>query len=111
MDASWGSLTNFVKFSTMIDVCLCTFWLLSFNARAKRGTITAKAGPVTSATKVVADRRLMHSGTVSGARIASTRDAKWGRISLLSITPHTFVVVLTACLATSAFVSDILFLR
>ena len=47
----------------------------------------------------------MHAGTESGRAIQPTRSGINGRISLLSITPHTFVAVLIACLDTSALVS------
>ena len=47
----------------------------------------------------------MQSGTVSGRSIHPTRSGMNGRISLLSMTPHTFVAVLMACFDTSALVS------
>lgn len=44
----------------------CTSMLRSFSARISNGTRTARAGAVTSATKVVDDSALIHAGTVSG---------------------------------------------
>ena len=58
--------------------------LLSFRARSIKGTRTARAGAVTSATKVVLDKALMHAGTESGFAMHFTRTGIWGTRSGLA---------------------------
>lgn len=58
--------------------------LRSFRARIRSGTSTARAGAVTSATKVVDDSALMQAGTESGLDIHLTRAGMWGARSALA---------------------------
>jgi hypothetical protein len=65
-------------------VLRCTSMLLSLSARMRRGTRTARAGDLTSATNVVDDRDLMHAGTESGFDMHFTRAGMWGTRSGLA---------------------------
>jgi hypothetical protein len=62
----------------------CTSMLLSLSARMRRGTRTARAGDLTSATKVVDERDLMQAGTESGFDMHFTRAGIWGTRSGLA---------------------------
>ena len=73
-----------------------TSMLRSLRARSKRGTKTAKAGALTSATKVVLDSDLMHAGTDSGFAMHLTRVGIWGIISAFSNVAHRVVAHLIA---------------
>ena len=58
--------------------------------------MTAKAGALTSATKVEFDSDLMHAGTDSGFAIHLTRVGIWGIISAFSNVAHRVVAHLIA---------------
>jgi len=82
--------------STTTTVLLCTSILLSFKARIIKGTKTARAGAVTSATKVVDERALMQAGTDSGLAMHLTRTGIWGTKSGLARVVQRDLAVLTA---------------
>lgn len=73
-----------------------TSMLRSFSPRSRRGTRTAKAGALTSATKVVLDNDLIHVGTESGFAMHLTRVGMWGIISAFSNVAHNVVAHLIA---------------
>lgn len=77
-----------------------TSMLRSLRARSKRGTRTARAGALTSATKVVFESDLMHAGTESGFAIHLTRVGIWGIISAFSKVVHSVVAHLLAAVDT-----------
>lgn len=58
--------------------------------------MTAKAGALTSATKVEFDSDFMHAGTDSGFAMHLTRVGIWGMISAFSNVPHRVVAHLIA---------------
>jgi len=70
--------------------------LRSLRARSRRGTKTARAGALTSATKVVLESDLMHAGTDSGFAMHLTRVGIWGMISAFSNVVHKVVAHLVA---------------
>ena len=73
-----------------------TSMLRSLRARSRRGTKTAKAGALTSATKVVLDSDLMHAGTDSGFAMHLTSVGICGIISAFSNVAHRVVAHLIA---------------
>ena len=73
-----------------------TSMLRSLRARSRRGTRTAKAGALTSATKVEFESDLMHAGTDSGFAMHLTRVGIWGIISAFSNVVHRVVAHLVA---------------
>src|ERR1700730_16261465 len=81
---------------------LCTSILRSFKARVRGGTRTARAGAVTSATKVVLDRDLMQSGTEVGSDMHLTSIGMCGAKSALARVVHSVVAHLTAAELTFA---------
>ena len=74
--------------------------LRSLRARSKRGTRTARAGALTSATKVVFESDLIHAGTASGFAIHLTRVGIWGIMSPFSKVVHRVVAHLLAAVDT-----------
>lgn len=73
-----------------------TSMLRSLRPRIRRGTRTAKAGPLTSATKVVLESDLMQAGTDSELAMHLTRVGIWGIISAFSNVVHKVVAHLLA---------------
>lgn len=71
--ATLGSRTSLTRLSITTTVRRWTSILLSLSARTRSGTSTAKAGDVTSATKVVDDNALMQAATESGSDMHLTR--------------------------------------
>lgn len=65
--------------------------LLSLRARIRRGTRTARAGAVTSATKVVEESAFMHAGTESGLAMHWTSTGICGVRSGLARVVHSDV--------------------
>lgn len=70
--------------------------LRSLRARTKSGTRTAKAGDLTSATKVVDDSDLMQAGTLSGLDMHLTKAGIWAVRSAFSKVVHRVVAHLMA---------------
>jgi hypothetical protein len=68
----------------------------------RRGTRTARAGAVTSATNVVDERALMQAGTVSGLAMHFTSTGMWGVRSGLASVAHRDVAHFTAATETYA---------
>lgn len=96
MAATVGSRTNLTRLSMTTTVRRWTSIDRSFSARMRRGTSTAKAGAVTSATNVVDDKDLIHAGTESGFAIHLTRDGICGAKSGFARVPHNSVAHLMA---------------
>lgn len=65
-----------------------------------RGTRTARAGAVTSATKVVDESALMQAGTASGSDMHLTSTGIWGAKSGLASVVHRDVAHLIAAVET-----------
>lgn len=94
--ATLGSRTSLTRLSITTTVLRCTSILRSFNARMRRGTSTARAGDVTSATKVVDESALIQAGTESESDIHLTRTGIWGARSGLATVVQRDVAHLTA---------------
>lgn len=98
--ATCGFLTSLTRFSVTTTVRRCTSILRSFSARISNGTRTARAGAVTSATKVVEDSALIHAETVSGLDMHLTSAGTWGTRSGFASVLQSDVAHLTAAVAT-----------
>lgn len=98
--ATLGSRTSLTRLSITTTVRLWTSMLRSFSARISIGTRTASAGALTSATNVVEERALMHSGTWPGLDMHFTKRGIWGIRSGLSSVVHNWVAHFVAAVDT-----------
>lgn len=88
------------RLAMTMHVILVVSVLRSLRARMRRGTMTARTGAVTSATKVVDERALMVEGTAVGEAMASTSLSTCGLRSGLYMVPVRVMAALRAAVAT-----------